>query len=59
MTAVLALHVLLISVVPWTNSWVPALAIGGIDSLDLCLIFWILGIAEALAGGPKGNDCEA
>ena len=59
MTAVLALHVLLISVIPWTNNWVPALTTAGIDSLDLCLVFWILGIIEVLVGGPKDNDSEA
>ncbi|MGA7343820.1 MAG: hypothetical protein WBE72_05110 [Terracidiphilus sp.] len=58
MTAVVALHVLLILVVPWTNKWVPALVTAGIDSLDLCLVFWILGIVEDLAGGPKDNDSE-
>jgi hypothetical protein len=55
MTAVLALHILLILVVPWTNDWIPALAIAGIDSLDLCLIFWILDVVEELVGSSKEN----
>lgn len=58
MTAVVALHVLLISFVPSTNKWVPALVIAGVDSLDLCLVFWILGIAEVTVGGPRDNDSE-
>jgi hypothetical protein len=58
MTFVVALHVLLISVVPWTNKWVPALATAGVDSLDICLVFWILGIVEELVGGPKNDDSE-
>ena len=58
MAAVVALHVLLILVVPWTNKWVPALATAGIDSLDICLVFWILGIVEELRGGPKDDDSE-
>lgn len=58
MTAVAALHVLLILFVPWTNNWVPALVTAGIDSLDICLVFWILGVVEELTGGPKDNDSE-
>jgi len=42
MAAVVALHVLLILFIPWTNKWVPALVTAGVDSLDLCLVFWIL-----------------
>jgi hypothetical protein len=56
MVAVITLHVLLILFVPWTNKWVPALVTAGVDSLDICLVFWILGIVEHLAGGPKEND---
>lgn len=56
MTAVLALHVLLILFIPWTNNWVPAGVTAGVDSLDICLVFWILGIVEELAGGPKDNE---
>jgi hypothetical protein len=58
MAAVVALHVLLILFIPWTNKWVPALVTAGVDSLDLCLVFWILGIVEEFAGGPKDNDSE-
>ena len=58
MAAVVALHVLLILFIPWTNKWVPALVTAGVDSLDICLVFWILGIVEEFAGGPKDNDCE-
>ena len=58
MTAVVALHVLLILFVPWTNKWVPALVTAGVDSLDICLVFWILGIVEELTGGSKDNDSE-
>ena len=58
MTAIVALHVLLIFFVPWTDSWVPALVTAGVDSLDLCLAFWILGVVEKLAGAPRDNDSE-
>lgn len=58
MTAIVALHVLLILFIPWTNKWVPALVTAGVDSLDLCLAFWILGIVEALEGGSKKDDSE-
>jgi hypothetical protein len=58
MAAAVALHVLLILFVPWTNTWVPALMTACVDSLDICLVFWILGIVEEFAGGPKDNDSE-
>jgi hypothetical protein len=58
MAAVVVIHVLLIFSIPWTNNWVPALVTAGVDSLDLCLVFWILGIVEEFAGGPKDNDSE-
>jgi hypothetical protein len=58
MAAVAALHVLLILFVPWTNKWVPALVTAGVDSLDICLVFWILGIVEEFAGGPNDDGSE-
>lgn len=58
MAAVVALHVLLILFIPWTNKWVPALVTACVDSLDICLVFRILGIVEEFAGGPKDNDSE-
>ena len=42
MTTIAALHAPLILFVPWNTRWVPALAIAGIDSVDFCLILWIL-----------------
>lgn len=59
MAAVVILHVLLILFIPWTNNWVPAAVTAGVDSLDICLVFWILGIVEQFAGGPKEEDSEA
>lgn len=35
-------HVLLILFVPWTSRWVPAIAIGGIDSLDFCAMLVVI-----------------
>jgi hypothetical protein len=46
MTVIAALHVPLILFVPWGTRWVPAMAIAAIDSLDFCLILWILAIVE-------------
>lgn len=48
MTLVAAFHVPLIMFIPWTTQWVPALAIGVIDSADFCLIVWILAAVGRL-----------
>jgi chromate transport protein ChrA len=53
MTVIVALHVPLILFVPWGTRWVPALAIAAIDSLDFCLILWILSFVGNLMGGPR------
>jgi hypothetical protein len=53
MTVIMALHVPLILFVPWGTRWVPALAIAAIDSLDFCLILWILSFVGNLMGGPR------
>jgi hypothetical protein len=53
MTVIVALHVPLILFVPWGTRWVPALAIAAIDSLDFCLILWVLSFVGNLMGGPK------
>jgi hypothetical protein len=33
--------------------WVPALAIALIDSVDFCLILWVLAIVEKFMSGPE------
>lgn len=48
MTAIAALHVPLILFVPWGTRWVPALLIAAIDSVDFCLILWILSFVGNL-----------
>ena len=48
MIFIAALHVPLIMFIPWTNNWVPALAIGLIDSADFCVIVGILAAVERL-----------
>jgi len=53
MAAIAALHVPLILYVPWGTRWFPALAIAGIDSLDLLLILWILAAVGTLLGDPN------
>lgn len=50
-----AFHVELILFIPWTNSWVPALAIAVIDSADFCLIVWIFAAVGRLMEGPKAS----
>jgi chromate transport protein ChrA len=56
MTVIAALHVPLILFVPWGTRWVPALAIAAIDSLDFCLILWILSFVGKLVEGPKNGE---
>jgi len=51
-----ALHVPLIMFIPWTTQWVPALAIGVIDSADFCLIVWILAAVGRLMEGSNANE---
>ena len=53
MTVIVALHVPLILFVPWGTRWVPALAIAAIDSVDFCLILWVLSFIGNLMGGPR------
>jgi hypothetical protein len=59
MAVIAALHVPLILFVPWTNRWVPAMAIAGIDSLDFCLILWILAVVGKLMREPKAAELRA
>jgi hypothetical protein len=53
MALIVALHVPLILFVPWGTRWVPALAIAAIDSVDFCLILWILGVVGKFMGEQK------
>ena len=50
MAVIAALHVPLILSFPWTTRWFPALAIAVIDSVDFCLILWILAVVEKFMG---------
>jgi hypothetical protein len=52
MAIVVALHVALIVYVPWGTRWVPALAIAGIDSIDICAILWLVDAVGTFVGGP-------
>lgn len=56
MTVIAALHVPLFLFIPWTDNWVPAVAIGAIDSADFCLILWILDAVGELMEGPKTDE---
>jgi hypothetical protein len=58
MAVIAALHVPLVLFVPWTTRWVPALAIAVIDSLDFCLILWILAPVGKFMGEPRRRRCE-
>jgi hypothetical protein len=54
-----ALHIPLILFVPWTDKWIPAAAIAGLDSLDLILMLAILSIVEKNVAKPKPTDSRA
>ena len=45
-TLFVAVHGLLVWYIPWTSKWVPALAIGGINSIDLCIMLWLLAAID-------------
>lgn len=53
MAVIAALHVPLVLFVPWGSKWVPALAIAAIDSLDFCLILWILAVVGKWMGESR------
>ena len=56
MAVIAALHVPLILFIPWGTRWVPALAIAGIDSLDFCLILWILSVVGKFVDRSKAAE---
>jgi len=56
MTIIAALHAWLICYVPWTTRWVPALAIGTIDSVDFCVVLWALSAVGRLMEGQKTTE---
>jgi hypothetical protein len=56
MAVIAALHALLIWYVPWTTKWVPALAIAAIDSVDFCVILWVLAAVGRLMEGPNAHE---
>lgn len=53
MTFITATHVELILLIPWTTKWVPAVAIGAIDSLDFTVLLTIINYFGRLTEGPK------
>ena len=56
MTVIAALHVPLILLVPWSDGWVPAMAIAGIDSVDFCLMIWIVSTVGNLVASAKAAE---
>jgi hypothetical protein len=50
-----ALHVPLLLFLPWTTKWVPAVAIAGIDAVDLILILIITAVVGKFFERPKIN----
>ena len=55
-TFIAATHVELILLIPWTTRWVPAAAIGVIDSLDLILVLTIINYLGKRSGGPHSES---
>lgn len=56
MLIIAILHALLIWYVPWTTKWVPAIAIAVIDSVDFCIVLWILAGVGKLMEGPSTSE---
>lgn len=48
LTGLLALHVPLILYVPWTNGWIPAVAILPIGALDLAIILGSIALVQRM-----------
>jgi len=58
MAVIVALHVLLILYVPWTNKWVPAPAIIPIALVDLYVMLKTVSIVEKFMKGPGAAEDE-
>ncbi len=50
------LHGLFVWYVPWTTKWVPAIAMGLVDSVDFCIALWVLAFIGRLAEGPGARE---
>jgi hypothetical protein len=59
MVTIAVFHILLILFVPWTTSWVPAMAISVGGSADFCLILWILLVVGKSMEGSKVSEDES
>jgi hypothetical protein len=55
MTIVTALHVEAILLISWTTTWVPAVAIGIMDSLDFTVVLAILNLVAKSSGGAENR----
>ncbi len=58
MAVLASVHVPLVLFIPWTSRWVPALVIAGIDSIDFCVMLWIISVVGKLVEGtnpPEGS----
>jgi len=53
---IVTIHLFLLFLIPWTEKWVPALAIGFIDSVDICLIIWTFVSLENVLGQSRDHD---
>ena len=55
-TTVVALHILLILLVPWTTRWIPALVVTPFCIVDLIVVLAIFKCVERLVGRISGSD---
>lgn len=56
MVVIVAVHVPLFLLVPWTTKWIPALMIAVIDSVDFCLMLWIISAVGKFIGNRKTTE---
>lgn len=52
----LVLHLPLISLVPWTSRWIPAVGIVPIGVLDIAILLGCIALVEKLIKGPEHSD---
>ncbi|HEV7236059.1 MAG TPA: hypothetical protein VGN15_07765 [Ktedonobacteraceae bacterium] len=53
---IVAVHIPLFLLFPWTLRWIPALMIVVIDSVDFCLMLWIIAIIGKIVGGADATQ---
>lgn len=59
MAVMAALHVPLVLFVPWTTKWIPAIVFAVVDSLDFCLMLWVLAVVRLFVDGSAEPTAQS